>query len=116
MRRLVVMACSMAAFVACSSSSESSSGEPTPAPQPTPIVPVVVGTAADGLAAPSDLAFAQDGKLWVVNRTTNGVVIYTAPGEKTQSAEARVDRYAEHFMMKPTGLAFGEGDRFATCG
>lgn len=116
MRQLVAAACSVVTLVACSSASESSSGEPSPQPQPSAVTPVVVATAADGLAAPTDLAFGPDGKLWVVNRTTNGVVILTAPGEKTQSAEARVDRYAEHFMMKPTGLAFGEGDRFATCG
>jgi len=113
MRPIVVHACALLTVAACSS--ESTGGAPQP-PAATPAAaPVVLGTAADGLSAPTDLAFAPDGRLWVVNRATNGVVIYTSPGEAMQSAEARIDRYAEHFMMKPSGLAFGDDNRFATC-
>lgn len=78
---------------------------------------VAVGTKGDGLAGPTALAFAKDrpAELWVVNQATNGVVVFHAAGEPDQRSEARVDRYAEHFMMKPTSLAFGTNDRFATC-
>ncbi len=101
-------------LMACSSATESPGGG-TPPPTPLSATIDVIGTAKDALVGPTDLGFAPDGRLWIVNGGTNGVVVYTAAGEASQTSEARVDRYAEHFMPKPTGLAFGEGDRFATC-
>jgi DNA-binding beta-propeller fold protein YncE len=76
----------------------------------------VVGTAADGLVVPRDLAFAPEtGLLWVADAAFSGTVIYTDPGAATQTAEVRVDAYAGHFMDTVSGLAFGPDDTFATC-
>ena len=77
----------------------------------------VVGTAADGLDVPRDLEFAPDhpDQLWVLNGRSNGVVIYTNPGESGQVAEKRVDAYGGHFMPQPSSLAFGVENRFASC-
>ncbi len=77
----------------------------------------VIGTDKDGLAQPRGLQFAPDhpDELWAVNQRTNGVVIFFDPGTPQQRAEARVDRYAQHFMATVSGLAFGTQNRFATC-
>jgi DNA-binding beta-propeller fold protein YncE len=50
-----------------------------------------------------------------VNQGSNGVVIYFDPGTPAQHTEARVDRYAEHFMSMVSGIAFGTSNHFATC-
>jgi DNA-binding beta-propeller fold protein YncE len=76
-----------------------------------------IGSAADGLASPTGLAFAPDhpDELWVVNRASNGVVIFYDPGKSTQHSEARVDRYAQHFMIAVSSLSFGDDNHFSTC-
>ena len=76
-----------------------------------------ISTAADGLASPTGLQFAPDhpDQLWVVNRATNGVVIFFDPGQPTQHSEARVDRYAQHFMIAVSSLSFGDDNHFGTC-
>lgn len=77
---------------------------------------VVVAGAAEGLSTPRDLAFAPDHpeQLWIVNQATNGVVIMSYPGSAEHSAETRIDYHAGHFMAKPSALAFGTENRFAT--
>jgi DNA-binding beta-propeller fold protein YncE len=77
----------------------------------------VIASDKDGLQQPSGLAFPPDhpDQLWVVNRATNGVVILFDPGTPTQRAETRIDAFAQHFMAKPTSIAFGTDNHFATC-
>jgi hypothetical protein len=75
-----------------------------------------VGTAADGLVTPRDLAFSPDtGLLWVVDAATSGVAVFHDPGTDAQWSETRVDHYAGHFMDTVSSLAFGVDDTFATC-
>ena len=77
----------------------------------------VIGTAADGLSQPTGLAFAPDhpDELWVVNRATDGVVIFHDPGTPQQRAEPRVDAYAQHFMANVSSISFGTDNHFGTC-
>jgi DNA-binding beta-propeller fold protein YncE len=83
----------------------------------------VVGDGSDGLATPRDLGFhpSRD-ELWVVNKTTDGVVIYEAPGTNDQSADEKIDFYSNHFMETVSSLAWGDAsadtdgeESFASC-
>ncbi|MFO0636307.1 MAG: hypothetical protein U0168_26045 [Nannocystaceae bacterium] len=76
----------------------------------------VIATAQDGLSTPRDLEFAPDhpDQLWTANKDFHGMVIPVDPGTPQQRAETRVD-YAQHFMPYVSSLAFGEGNRMATC-
>ena len=83
----------------------------------------VVGTGSDGLATPRDLEFhPSKDELWVVNKATDGVVIFDAPGTAEQTADEQIDSYANHFMETVSSLAWGVGsddtdgeEVFATC-
>jgi outer membrane protein assembly factor BamB len=110
---------------ACGSSSEAPNA---PAPvAPGPVVAelgapearalVVIGTKADGLDSPRDLAFDADvpDRLWVVNAGLSGVVIYDHAGAAEQTASRRGDIFAPHFMSNPTTIAIGAKSTFATC-
>jgi hypothetical protein len=70
------------------------------------------------LDSPRDLAFNPDdpSQLWIVNRTTDTMVILFDPGTPDQSDERRKDSFANHFMEEPAALAFGASGTFATCG
>lgn len=74
------------------------------------------GSAEEGLDLPRDLAFdpAAD-LLWTVNQRTDGTVLYFAPGTEEQTAEERIDVWSEHFMHRPSSIAFGAPGTFATC-
>lgn len=82
----------------------------------------VIGTSADGLENPTDLAFHPDTnrhELWAVNRGSeaNGgnTVTFYEPGDSTQWADKRQDWNAWHFMSLPNGIAFSEDNgNFAT--
>lgn len=78
---------------------------------------VVVGTAADGLAAPRDLKFDpyHPEQLWTANEGINGIVLYTNPGLPGQTSEVRVDYFARHFMDKVSSISFGQANDFASC-
>jgi hypothetical protein len=83
---------------------------------------VVISSSEDQLDTPRDLAFQPDNPdlLWVVNRSNDGTVIYSKPGEADQSSELRIDRYAYHFMEEVSSIAFGDATfqnsmTFATC-
>jgi hypothetical protein len=88
-----------------------------------PIVPelgstfTVIGTAADGLDGVRDLEFdpAHPERLWTFNTNIHGVVILFEPGTAQQSAEVRVDTYAQHFMAYVSAAAFGDNGNFASC-
>jgi hypothetical protein len=78
---------------------------------------VVVANAQDGLDIPQDLAFSPDApdQLWVVNAAFHGVVILFDPGGDPQTAETRIDLYAQHFMANVSSLAFGSSGSFSSC-
>lgn len=77
----------------------------------------VMGTAADGLASPRDLAFHPDRptELWTVNRETDATVIYFDAGGPAQTAEDRRDAARSHFMDQVSSIAFGASNTFGTC-
>ena len=116
---------------------DTDTGEP---PEPEPDVAafgfedarelVRVGTAADGLDTPRDLAFHPErDELWVLSRfgATTGYgggsnVIWFGPETDDAYSEFHSDYYANHFMAQPSSMAFGEATfsgstevNFATC-
>lgn len=77
----------------------------------------VLGTSAQGLNGPRDLAFHPDRptELWTVNRETDATVIYFDAGGVGQSSEDRRDVARGHFMDRVSSMAFGAANTFATC-
>lgn len=75
-----------------------------------------IGTAADGLAQPRDLAFnpAVETQLWVINRRDESMVIFLNPGTPSQTALKRHRPESHHFLAQPAALAFGATGTFAT--
>lgn len=75
----------------------------------------VVSTSAAGLNIPRDLAFhpQRTSELWVVNLGDNSTIVFDDPDDETT-----FERYAaagkDHFMARPSALAFGENGNFAT--
>ncbi|MBK8965212.1 MAG: T9SS type A sorting domain-containing protein [Lewinellaceae bacterium] len=84
------------------------------------VVIKTVGTSADGLDKPRDLAFAPTPAptLWVVNKKTESsggsTVTYFDAGLPTQDARLKKDQNSWHFMSLPTGIAFSYNGNFAT--
>ncbi len=79
---------------------------------------VVVGSHADGLRIPRDLAFdpLDPELLWTVNQENDGVVLFRAPGEPAQAVESRVDFDANHFMEEVSSIALSQDDAlFGSC-
>ena len=77
----------------------------------------VIATAADELAKPTDLAFNPEvpGQLWVVNWETNSVVIIDQAGRTGQTSSLRyAGATSDHFLAKPSGIAFGTPGVMAT--
>jgi len=77
-----------------------------------------IGTAADGLDRPRDLAFdpGSPGLLWTVNQDNDGTVLYHDAGAPSQTVELRIDSYALHFMEEVSAIAFApDAPVFATC-
>lgn len=77
-----------------------------------------------GLKTPRDLAFnpLRPDELWVVNKGDDSVVIVFDASTKARTTERREDGYAQHFMAKPSSIAFGANatsigkpGTFATC-
>jgi hypothetical protein len=77
----------------------------------------IIGRMKDGLSVPRDLAFdpLHPEQLWVADEALNGIVLFTHPGEATQTAEVRVDFFARHFMARVSSISFGAGNEFASC-
>jgi DNA-binding beta-propeller fold protein YncE len=78
----------------------------------------VIITQADGLNAPTDLAFnpqAPD-QLWVTNHADHSMVIVQHMGMANQSSSKRAGTADDgvHFLAKPAALAFGATGRLAT--
>lgn len=78
---------------------------------------VVIGTAADGLSLPRDLAFSPTNpdQLWTSNTTFHGMVIFFDPGEANQRAEEYTDPYGAHFMSYVSSFSFAPSNFFGSC-
>ncbi len=78
------------------------------------------GDRTDGLDDPKDLDFHPDlgrSELWVINHriesTGGSTVTYANVDKPSQTADARVDGNAWHFMSMPSGIAFSDNGNFA---
>lgn len=124
MRRLALLFCGLMTIAACGGDEgKKKDGATVPeslGPEDVPELGgtfTVMGTSADGLDTPRDLAFhpTRD-ELWTVNRDTDATVIYFNPGTGTQTSQELVDGFAEHFMEEVSSIAFGQPGFFGTCG
>ncbi|MCA9538232.1 MAG: hypothetical protein KC620_05060 [Myxococcales bacterium] len=78
----------------------------------------VIGTEADGLNVPRDLAFnpwVEPAELWVVNRADDSTTTFFEPGTPEQSSRHLIDPYALHFMDEVSSIDFGQPGTFGTC-
>jgi hypothetical protein len=66
-----------------------------------------------GLEQPTGLAFRPGvgGELWVTNRGDDSIAIVSDPGGEA-SVDNRRDAYAEHFVARPSGIAFDRTGRY----
>jgi hypothetical protein len=69
------------------------------------ITTVVSGQGMDGPAAIA-VRPNTDGELWVTNRGSDSITIIRSASAAQASAETRRDGYAEHFVARPSGIAF----------
>lgn len=76
----------------------------------------VVATQADDLLSmPSDIDFHPDqGSAWITLRDANAIVVLTAPGTPEQASSFHSGPASEHFLAKPSALAFSSTGDFAT--
>ncbi len=72
--------------------------------------------ASAGLATPRDLAFNPQipNELWIVNLDDNSTTVVEAIGTADQMAEKYAALGKDHFMARPSALAFGDNGAFAT--
>jgi len=79
---------------------------------------VVIGTAADSLSAPRDVAVnpAEPLQLWVVNNLTDSATIIFNAGTTQQWSKWYWDMSSTHFLAAPSALAFGNLDCFQGAG
>ena len=75
-----------------------------------------IATDADGLDRPRDLAFnpLAPEQLWVTNFGSNSITVVLNPGSPERSAETYGGPGSEHFLVRPSGLAFGDNGYLAT--
>jgi len=115
------------ALVACSGGNANDGSEDTDGPDDTTpdvglfdgFVPVVVATEADGLKKPSDIEFQPTtGKAMIVNRQDDSLVILHSPDASDPEADRRGGEDdvtgANHFLAKPSGLAFADNGDWAS--
>jgi len=78
----------------------------------------VIVNSTNQVSQPRDLDFHQGGHLWVINTGTENsggsTVKITNPWTTDQSSLWQQDGNAGHFMSLPSGIAFGNGEIFAT--
>ncbi len=76
----------------------------------------VVATAADGLNAPRDVAVnpASPSDVWIPNFGNSTMVIVRNQGLPNEVKTKRSGPGTEHFMPRPSAMAFGQFDRMAT--
>lgn len=82
----------------------------------TPTYTVIAGS-AQRVNQPRDLDFKPStNELWIINRGSSAggsnVIIYNA-GESDQNIQFRQDTHTGHFMIYPSGIAFGDNSNFA---
>lgn len=77
----------------------------------------VLATRSNGLRTPRDLGFDPEvpGRLWVVNRTDDSVVIFHDVNDPDGRIEKRIDPFALHFMEEVSSIEFGAPGFFGTC-
>lgn len=75
-----------------------------------------VASGSDGLATPRDIAFNPEDPddLYVVNYGTDGITVITDAGSDDADATFFGAFGASHFLVQPSGLAFGKDGFFAT--
>ena len=76
----------------------------------------VIADASNDLVEPRDLAFDPFAptRLWVVDRHDHAMVILTNPGTDSQSHWRSAGSEREHWLAKPSALAFGQEGFLAT--
>ncbi len=76
----------------------------------------VVGSSAAGLRIPRDLAFHPNraNELWVLNLGDNSTVVFDGVGTSGQSNMRYAGAGKDHFMARPSALAFGSNGNFAS--
>lgn len=76
----------------------------------------VISTEADQLNQPSDVAFSPEApdQLWVTNHGSHSMTIFVGPGTPAQTSDFRQGSGSDHFMSKPSALAFGQPGILAT--
>ncbi|MBN95150.1 MAG: hypothetical protein CL928_13950 [Deltaproteobacteria bacterium] len=71
---------------------------------------------ADGLDVPTDLEFnpTADNQLWITNRGDNTVLVVLDVDSDNPEPDLRTSFGADHFLVKPSALAFSDNGNFAT--
>jgi hypothetical protein len=128
--RRITLAASLGLLIACGSTTQ------TAPPTATTVIAPELGRdgkaqllelidSSTGLKRPRDLAFnpRTPDQLWIVNDLDNSVVIVHGTTSASTQYERRRDPAADHFMHKPSAIAFGADETtfgtpgtFATCG
>ena len=80
------------------------------------VVMEVVGTAAMGLNSPTDVAINPDAtnEIWVTNQGTHSVTVIWDPGTAGQTSKTYKSGGSQHFLARPSSLAFGQPGVMAT--
>jgi len=76
----------------------------------------IIASSADNLRTPRDLAFhpSRPTELWIVNLDDNSTVVIDNPGTDSQRSHRYGAAGKDHFMARPSALAFGDNGNFAT--
>ena len=80
------------------------------------VVMEVVGSGAMGLDVPTDVAINPDApnQIWVTNQGHDSVTVIWNPGTASQTSKTYKGGGAQHFLAKPSSIAFGKPGVMAT--
>jgi DNA-binding beta-propeller fold protein YncE len=107
--------------VACNGDVGDSADDPTPLVEQFGFedarVLTLIADSSDDLEVPRDIAFnpADTSQLWIANQATDSTTIIFDAGTDDQSAENRVDVFANHFMEEVSSIAFDDNNQFGSC-
>ncbi len=75
-----------------------------------------VANADDGLSTPRDVAINPEApeQLWIPNYATNSITIVRNAGTPQRDSVRRTTRGADHFLVRPSAMAFGASGMMAT--
>ena len=76
-----------------------------------------IGNSGDQLSTPTDCEFhnVNSDELWVTNMGTNSITIFEGTGTASQTSTWRNDGFSsDHFLARPSALAFGQPGVMAT--